>query len=68
MCLEYKHILNIIQNFIPHETIICDDRDPPWINKELKKLMVGKIWHSNRIVVPTKACSFSKNLKPYSIN
>ena len=24
-----KSLLNIIQNFIPHETIICDDRDPP---------------------------------------
>ena len=24
-----KTLLNIIQNFIPHETIICDYRDPP---------------------------------------
>ena len=24
-----KTLLNIIENFIPHETIICDDRDPP---------------------------------------
>ena len=31
-----KTLLNIIQNFIPHETIICDDRDPPWINKEIR--------------------------------
>ena len=30
-----KTLLNIIQNFIPHETIVCDDRDPPWINKEI---------------------------------
>ena len=37
-----KTLLNIIQNFIPHETIICDDRDPPWINKEIKKLMTEK--------------------------
>ena len=37
-----KTLLNIIQNFIPHETIICDDRDPPWINKEIKKLMIKK--------------------------
>ena len=35
-----KTLPNIIQNFIPHETIICDDRDPSWINKEIKKLMV----------------------------
>ena len=37
-----KTLLNIIQNFIPHETIICDDRYPPWINKEIKKLMLEK--------------------------
>ena len=22
-------ILNIVSKFIPHETVICDDRDPP---------------------------------------
>ena len=22
-------IINILDNFIPHETITCDDRDPP---------------------------------------
>ena len=68
VCFFTKTLLNIIQNFIPHETIIPDDKDLPWINKEIKKLMVEKIWHSNHIVVPTKTCSFSKNLKPYSIN
>ena len=36
-----KTLLNIIQNFIPPGTIICDDREP-WINKEIKKLMVEK--------------------------
>ena len=36
-------LFNKIQNFIPHKTIICDDRDPPWINKEIKKLMAEKI-------------------------
>ena len=28
-------LMNIIQNFIPNETIICDDRNPPWINTEI---------------------------------
>ena len=37
-----KTLLIIIQNFIPHETIICDYRDPPCINKEIKKLMLEK--------------------------
>ena len=26
-------------NFIPHETIICDDRGPPWINNRIKKII-----------------------------
>ena len=28
-------IKNILSNYIPHETITCDDRDPPWINKNI---------------------------------
>ena len=35
-------ILNIISNFITHETIICDDRDPPWINSKIKKVIYEK--------------------------
>ena len=34
--------MNIMQNFLPNETIICDDRDPPWINKEIKQLIEQK--------------------------
>ena len=26
-------ILNIIRNFIPHEIVACDDRDPPWMTR-----------------------------------
>ena len=40
VCFFTKTLLNIIQNFIPHETIIHNDKDLPWINKEIKKLMV----------------------------
>ena len=25
-----KTIKNILSNYIPHETITCDDKDPPW--------------------------------------
>ena len=32
-------VKNIMANFIPHETIICDDRDPPWINNRIKQLI-----------------------------
>ena len=37
-----KTIKNIIQNYIPHETITCDDRDPPWMNKDIKELIHDK--------------------------
>ena len=32
-------IKNIMANFIPHETIIYDDRDPPWINNRITQLI-----------------------------
>ena len=35
----FATIKNIMANFIPHETIICDDRDPPWINNRTKILI-----------------------------
>ena len=35
---------NIISNYIPHETIICDDRKPSWIDKKKKK----QVLHKNR--------------------
>ena len=33
---------NILCNFIPHETVTCDDRDPPWINSKIKGLIQEK--------------------------
>ena len=33
---------NILSNYIPHETITCDDRDPPWINENNKQLILEK--------------------------
>ena len=26
-----RKLLNIIHNFIPHDTFVCDDRDPAWM-------------------------------------
>ena len=31
-------IQNIISNYIPHETITCDDSNPPWIDEKIKKI------------------------------
>ena len=32
-------LMNIMQNFVPNATFICDDRDPPWMNKEIKQFI-----------------------------
>ena len=32
-------IKKIMTNFILHEIIICDDKDPPWINNRVKILI-----------------------------
>ena len=34
-----KTIKNILSNYILHETIPCDDRDPRWINNKIKQLV-----------------------------
>ena len=37
-----RTIKNISHNFIPHEIITCDDRNPPWINSSIKRLVQDK--------------------------
>ena len=37
-----KTIKNLLSNFMPHETITFDDRDPPWINSQVKHLIHKK--------------------------
>ena len=34
-----KTVLNVFSNFIPHEVIVCDDKDPPWFNGKVKTLL-----------------------------
>ena len=36
-----KTILNILSNFIPHETWV-DDKDPPWFTKKIKKISIKR--------------------------
>ena len=33
---------NILHNFIPHEVILFDDRDRPWINSSIRPLIQDK--------------------------
>ena len=34
--------MNILSKFIPHETIVCDNKDPPWFNKAIKSFTQDK--------------------------
>lgn len=37
ICLFNETIKTILANYILYGSIICDDRDPPWLNKILDK-------------------------------
>ena len=53
-------LFNIIHKFIPHETVVSDDKDLSWINKVIKKLMAEdnktdkSYCHFNRKAFPFK--------------
>ena len=42
-------VLNILNNYIPHETEICDDRVPPWMTSKIKELISQKNMLYSRI-------------------
>ena len=48
-------LMNIMQNFVPNETIIHDDRNPPWINKEIKQLIEQKNQFYKRFIRSNKS-------------
>ena len=37
-----KTILNIFDNYISNKTILCSDKDPPWFNNEIRKILTKK--------------------------
>ena len=37
-----KTLKSILSNYIPHETVTCDDRDPSWFNNRIKQLIQEK--------------------------
>ena len=37
-----KSVLNALSNFIPRETIICNEKDTPWFNSWIKFLLQAK--------------------------
>ena len=40
--ISNKMILNVLNNYIPHEMIICDGKDPPWFTSRIKYLIESK--------------------------
>ena len=42
MQLFTQTIQNIISNYIPHESITCDDSNLPWTDEKIKKLILDK--------------------------
>ena len=42
MSIFSNTVLNILNNYIPHKTKICDDRDPPWMTTKIKELISQK--------------------------
>ena len=37
-----KSVLNVLSNFVPYETILCDVKDSPWFNSRIKSLLPVK--------------------------
>ena len=35
-------VLNILSNFVPHERIVCDAKEPLWFNNKTKALIQAK--------------------------
>ena len=58
-----KTIKNIMSNYIPHETITCDDRDPRWINKDIKQLILDKNHAYKSYICNDKSWQFFNQFK-----
>ena len=44
--------MNILNNFIPHNSIVCDNKDLPWFSKAIKSLTQEK--QENIYKIPQK--------------
>ena len=69
-------ILNVLSNYIPHETLTCDDKDPPWFTLGLNLFYRIKISFTKSFEgvtpkqnyyarMPRKLSNVSKNCKAY---
>ena len=55
-------VLNIICDFIPHETVTFDDRDPPSITIRIKKAINDKNFPFKRLVATKGSVDNNSNL------
>ena len=53
-----KTLLNIMSNLIPNETILVDDRDPPWITSKLKSMIQEKNLFYKKYLKPNNQKAF----------
>ena len=54
-----KTILNILSNFIPHETLTVDDKDPPLFTKKIKNLIQRKTMFIKAIEIAKTTITFN---------
>ena len=55
----------LLRDFIPHETITCDDRDSPWINSSIGCLSKIKMRHISTLKEETTTVSTLKTFRIY---
>ena len=58
-----KTVFNIISNFIPYETILCNEKDPPWFNKKIRTLIEEKNTAFNRYRNNSSNLELKRHLK-----
>ena len=56
----------MLSNYITHDTITCDDRDPPWINKNIKQLILEKNQVYKSYLLSNKSLQFLNQLKSFN--
>ena len=56
-------ICNVLNNYISHKTIICEDKEPSWINSEVKKALQVKNRLFTRVKSNINNCTFLEKLQ-----